>query len=84
MTKYIHHEREYITIEIHPTLNGYTIFARNQHTDDMVPITQSIATQLEAVLPEGYHPHHSSLKAAQKDLQRLAEVNGWAEVTDGV
>lgn len=48
----------------------------------MVPLTQGIATLLEALLPEGYHPHHSSLKAAEKDLQRLAEVNGWAEVTE--
>ena len=80
--KYIHPEREYIRIEIHPTLNGYTIFARNMHTDNMVPITQPIATLLEAVLPDGYHPHHSSLRAAELDLKRLAEVNGWAEVTD--
>ena len=82
MTKYIHSEREYITIEIHPTLNGYTIFARNHHTDDMVPITQSIATLLEAVLPEGYHPHHSSLKAAEKDIKLLADANGWAELSE--
>ena len=80
--KYIHPEREYITIEIHPTLNGYTIFARNKHTNTMVQLMQGIATMLEAVLPEGYHPHHTSLKAAQKDLKRLAEVNGWAEVTE--
>lgn len=82
MTKYIHPEREYITIEIHPTLNGYTIFARNHHTYDMVPITQSIATLLDAVLPEGYHPHHSSLKAAEKDIKLLADANGWAELSE--
>lgn len=80
--KYIHPEREYIRIEIHPTLNGYTIFARNMHTDNMVPITQPIATMLDTVLPEDYHPHHSNLKAAQQDIERLAKVNGWAEVTD--
>ena len=80
--KYIHPEREYIRIEIHPRLNGYTVFAVNLQTNNMVPITQGIATLLEAVLPDGYHPHHSSLKAAQKDLKRLAEVNGWAEVTE--
>ena len=80
--KYIHHEREYIRIEIHPTLNGYTVFAVNLQTNNMMPLTQGIATMLEAVLPEGYHPHHSSLSAAQKDLERLAKVNGWAEVTD--
>ena len=79
--KYIHHEREYIRIEIHPTLNGYTVFAVNLQTNNMVPITQGIATLLAAVLPDGYHPHHSSLKTAEKDLQRLAEVNGWAETT---
>ena len=82
--KYIHHEREYITIEIHPTLNGYTVFAVNLQTNNMVPLTQGTATLLEAVLPDGYHPHHSSLKAAQKDMQRLAEVNGWAELTEAV
>lgn len=81
MTKYIHHEREYIRIEIHPTLNSYTVFAVNLHTSNMVPLTQGIATMLDAVLPEDYHPHHSSLKAAEKDMQRLAEVNGWAEAT---
>lgn len=80
--KYIHHEREYIRIEIHPTLNGYTVFAVNLQTNNMMPLTQGIATMLEAVLPEGYHPHHSSLSAAQKDLERLAKVNGWAEVTE--
>lgn len=80
--KYIHPEREYIRIEIHPTLNGYTVFAVNLHTSNMMPLTQGIATLLEAVLPEGYHPHHSSLRAAELDLKRLAEVNGWAEVTD--
>ena len=80
--KYIHHEREYIRIEIHPTLNGYTVFAVNLQTNNMMPLTQGIATMLEAVLPEGYHPHHTSLSAAQKDLERLAKVNGWAEVTD--
>ena len=79
--KYIHPDREYIRIEIHATLNGYTVFAVNLQTNNMVPITQGIATMLEAVLPEGYHPHHSSLKAAGKDMQRLAEVNGWAEAT---
>lgn len=82
--KYIHPEREYIRIEVHPTLNGYTVFAVNLQANNMVPLTQGIATMLEALLPEGYHPHHSSLKAAEKDLQRLAEVNGWAELTDGV
>ena len=81
---YIHPEREYIRIEIHPTLNGYTVFAVNLQTNNMVPITQGIATLLDAVLPDGYHPHHSSLKAAQKDMERLAQVNGWAELTDGV
>ena len=80
--KYIHPEREYIRIEIHPTLNGYTVFAVNLHTNNMMPLTQGIATLLEAVLPEGYHPHHISQAAAEKDLKRLAEVNGWAEVTD--
>lgn len=80
--KYIHPEREYIRIEIHPTLNGYTIFARNLHTDNMVPITQPIATMLDAVLPDGYHPHHSSLKAAEKDIKLLAEANGWAELSE--
>lgn len=82
MTKYIHPEREYITIEIHPTLNGYTIFARNHLNDNMVPITQSIATLLEAVMPDGYHPHHSSLKAAEKDIKLLADANGWAELSE--
>lgn len=82
MTKYIHHEREYIRIEIPPTLNGYTVFAVNLQTNNMMPLTQGIATMLEAVLPEGYHPHHSPLSAAQKDLERLAKVNGWAEVTE--
>ena len=80
--KYIHHEREYIRIEIHPTLNGYTIFAKNMHTDNMVPITQGIATLLDAVLPDGYHPHHSSLKSAQKDMERLSQVNGWTELVE--
>lgn len=80
--KYIHHEREYIRIEIHPTLNGYTVFAVNLQTNNMVPITQGIATLLAAVLPDGYHPHHSSLKAAQKDMERLAQVNGWAELVE--
>lgn len=79
---YLHPEREYIRIEIHPTLNGYTIFARNLHTDNMVPITQPIATMLDAVLPDGYHPHHSSLKAAEKDIKLLAEANGWAELSE--
>ena len=82
MVKYIHTEREYITIEIHPTMNGYTIFARNQHTDNMVPITIDIATLLEASLPDGYHPHHSSLKAAEQDVKRLAEVNRWTELVE--
>ncbi|MCQ2280827.1 MAG: hypothetical protein MJZ49_08530 [Bacteroidales bacterium] len=80
--KYIHPEREYIRAAVHETLNGYTVFAVNLHTNNMVPLTQGIATMLEAVLPEGYHPHHSSLRAAELDLKRLAEVNGWAEVTD--
>lgn len=80
--RYIHPDREYIRIEIHATLNGYTVFAVNLHTNNMVPLTQGIATMLEAVLPEGYHPHHTSLKAAREDLKRLAEVNGWAEVTE--
>ena len=80
--KYIHPDREYIRIEIHATLNGYTVFAVNLQTNNMMPLTQGIATMLEAVLPEGYHPHHSSLSAAQKDLERLAKANGWAEVTE--
>lgn len=80
--RYIHPEREYIRIEIHATLNGYTVFAVNLHTNNMVPLTQGIATMLDAVLPEGYHPHHSTQVAAEKDLKRLAEVNGLAEVTD--
>ena len=80
--RYIHPDREYIRAAVHETLNGYTVFAVNLHTNNMVPLTQGIATMLEAVLPEGYHPHHSSLKAAREDLKRLAEVNGWAEVTD--
>ena len=80
--KYIHSERDYISIEIHATINGYTIFAVNHNTINMVPVTQGIATMLNAMLPEDYHPHHSSLSAAQKDLERLAKVNGWAEVTD--
>lgn len=80
--KYIHPEREYIRIEIHPTMNGHSIFARNLHTDNMVPMNQDIATLLEAALPEGYRPNHSSLQAAEKDLKRLAAANGWTEVTD--
>lgn len=80
--RFIHHEREYVRIEIHPTLNGYTIFARNMHTDNMVPITIATASMLDAVLPEDYHPHHSSLKSAQKDIQRLAEANNWPELSE--
>lgn len=80
--RYIHPDREYIRAAVHETLNGYTVFAVNLHTNNMMPLTQGIATMLDAVLPEGYHPHHSSQAAAEKDLKRLAEVNGWAEVTD--
>ena len=80
--RYIHHDREYIRAAVHETLNGYTVFAVNLHTNNMVPLTRQIATMLDAALPEGYHPHHSSLKAAEKDLKRLAEVNGWAELSE--
>ena len=82
--KYIHPDREYIRAEVHETLNGYTVFAVNLHTNNMVPLTRQIATMLDAMLPEGYSPHHSTQVAAEKDLKRLAEANGWAEVTDVV
>ena len=80
--RYIHPDREYIRAAVHETLNGYTVFAVNLRTNNMVPLTQGIATMIDAVLPEGYHPHHSTQVAAEKDLKRLAEVNGWAEVTE--
>lgn len=78
--RYVHPEREYIRIEVRETLNGYGIFALNLHTNTFVEVTRNIANILDATLPEGFRSIHSTLKAAEKDLKSLAELNGWAEL----
>lgn len=62
------------------TLNGYSIEVLIVSTGDIVALTPAIAAQLLVALPKPYRLQSCKRETAEKELDRLAALNGWVEL----
>lgn len=68
---------------VRETVNGYTIQVLVVERGENIPLTPSVASRAGVTLPDTYRLQTCSREAAELQLQQLAELNGWVEVTPG-
>lgn len=62
------------------TLNGYSIEVLVVSTGDLAAITPSVAATLQIELPDGFRLQSCDYTDAEKELDRVAELNSWTEM----
>lgn len=80
MKRYINTENERYRFYVRPCLNGFAIQVLVVPTEEHVPLTPQVAAQLQITLPDTYRLQSCTREAADAELVRLAEMNGWVEV----
>lgn len=81
MKRYIDPENQRYQYQVVATLNGYSVEVLVVPSGDLAALTPQVASQLNVMLPDGYRLQSCALPSAEKELDRLAELNGWTEVT---
>lgn len=80
MKKYIDPENDRYQYQVLETLNGYSIEVLIVSTGDIAALTPAIAAQLLVALPKPYRLQSCKCETAEKELDRLAALNGWVEL----
>lgn len=80
MKKYIDPENDRYQYQVLETLNGYSIEVLIVSTGDIAALTPAVAAQLLVALPKPYRLQSCKLENAEKELDRLAALNGWVEL----
>lgn len=78
--KYIDPNNQRYRFYVRECLNGFAIQVQNVEASENIPLTPSVATQLEIELPDTYRLQSCTSEAAESELKRLAQLNKWAEV----
>lgn len=78
--KYIDPNNQRYRFYVRECLNGFAIQVLNVEVSENIPLSPSVATQLEIELPENYRLQSCTREAADSELKRLAQLNKWAEV----
>jgi hypothetical protein len=80
MKKYIDPENQRYQYQVVATLNGYSVEVLVVPSGDLAALTPQVASQLNVQLPDGYRLQSCKRENAEKELERLARLNGWTEV----
>lgn len=80
MKRYINPEDDRYVYHIQQTFNGYSIEVLIVSTGDIAALTPSVAAQLLVALPKPYRLQSCKRENAEKELDRLAALNGWVEL----
>lgn len=78
MKKYINPEQQRYRYYVRESANGFAIQVLNVDRDENIPLSPPVASQLGVQLPDGYRIQCCTRQAAEKELERLATLNGWA------
>lgn len=78
--KYIDPQNQKYRFYVRECLNGYAIQVLNVEADEHIPLTPAVASQLEIDLPDTYRLQSCTRDAAEDELKRLAQLNGWNDV----
>ena len=82
MTKYIDPENQRYQFMVLDTLNGYSLQVLVVSTGDIAALTPQVASQLNVTLPENYRLQCCTRNAAEKELSRVAQLNGWTQLSN--
>lgn len=80
MKRYFNPENERYRFYVRECMNGYAIQVLLVPSDNNVPLTPSVAAQLQISLPDTYRLQCCTKEAAEEELDRLAALNGWVVV----
>ena len=80
MKKYFNPELPRYVYYVRECLNGYAIQLLNTDRDENYPLTPAVAGQLQVALPDTYRLQSCTREDAEKELDRLAQLNGWEVV----
>ena len=78
--KYIDPKNQRYRFYVRECLNGYAIQVLNVEAAEHIPLTPAVASQLEIDLPDTYRLQSCTREAAEDELKRLAQLNGWNDV----
>lgn len=80
MKRYFSSEQPRYVYYVRECLNGYSLQVLNTDRDENYPLTPAVAGQLQVALPDSYRLQSCAKEDAEKELERLAELNDWIEV----
>lgn len=80
MKRYFNSELPRYVFYVRESLNGYSLQVLNTDRDENYPLTPAVAGQLLVTLPDTYRLQSCTREAAEKELDRLADLNDWTEV----
>lgn len=80
MKRYMIPDNERFRFYVRPCLNGYAIQVLVVPTDENIPLTPSVAAQLQIDLPEVYRLQCCTRVAADEMLDQVASLNGWLAI----
>ena len=78
--KYIDPNNQRYRFHVRECLNGFAIQVLNVEASENIPLTPAVANQLEITLPEVYRLQCCTRENAEKELARLAKLNGLVEL----
>jgi len=65
---------------VRETLNGYAVQVLVVPSNVLTALKDEMAERLGLRLPDGYRFEECTREKAERQLQRLAEANGWVEI----
>ena len=80
MKRYFNSEQPRYVFYVRECLNGFSLQVLNIDRDENYPLTPAVAGQLLVTLPDTYRLQSCTREAAEKELDRLADLNEWTEV----
>ena len=81
MKKYLDPNNERYRFYVRECINGFALQVLVVPTNENVPLTIQVAAQLQISLPNVYSLQCCTREAAEAQLERLASLNNWSEVT---
>ncbi len=82
MTRYFDPENQRYQFMVRESVNGYAIQVLSVPNGVTVPLSPSVASQLNVTLPDTYRMQCCTRQAAEKELARIAPLNSWIQMTD--
>lgn len=80
MKKYFDPENERYRFHVRECINGYAIQVLVVSSEENIPLSPSVAAQLQISLPDTYRIQSCTRNAAEEQLDELAKMNGWEAV----